>query len=102
MTKLGHTSRQQSKATLRRLLHEKSVSVVKETPDRADWLVNEMTAVAVVPPQDTYKDFADTILSYCKPKDVACGKSLTIIYFILPTIPQSNNQLISQKRSAKP
>ena len=33
------TLRQQSKTTLRRLLYEKSDSVVKKTPDGADWLM---------------------------------------------------------------
>ena len=75
------TLRQQStKATLHRLLYEKSDSIIKENPDEADWLVDGMAAVAVVPPQEIYKDFADAILSYCKPKDIACPKSLTVIF----------------------
>ena len=39
-----------------------------------------MAAVVVVPPQETYKDFDDAILSYWKPKDFTCPKSLTIIF----------------------
>ena len=73
--------RQQStKATLRRFVYEKSDSIVKETPDEADWSVDGMAAVAAVPPQETYKDFANAIFSYCKPKDVTCPKSLIIIF----------------------
>ena len=75
------TLRQQStKATLRRFLYKKSDAIYKETPEEADWLVDGMAAVAAVAPQETYKDFADATLSYCKPKDVACPKSLTIIF----------------------
>ena len=39
-----------------------------------------MAAVVVVPPQETYKDFDDAILSYWKPKDFTCPKSFTIIF----------------------
>ena len=47
--------RQQStKATLRRLLYEKSDSIIKETPDEADWLVEGMAAVAVLQRQETF------------------------------------------------
>ena len=75
------TLRQQStKAILCRRLYEKSDSIVKETPDKADWLVHGMAPVAVVPPQETCKDFADAIHTYCKSKDVACPKSLTVIF----------------------
>ena len=75
------TLRQQStNKTLRRFLNEKSDSVVKETSDETDWLVDEMAAVAVVLPQETDKDFADAILSYCKPKDVTCPKCSTIMF----------------------
>ena len=77
----NQTLRQQStKATLRRLFYEKSDSVVKETPGEADWLVDGMAVVAVVPPQEPYKDFVYAISSYCKPKDVTFPKSLTIIF----------------------
>ena len=38
---------------MRRFLYEKSDSIVKETPDEPDWLVDGMVAVAVVPPQET-------------------------------------------------
>ena len=58
------TLSQQSKVTLRRPLYEKSDSIVKETPDGTDWFVDGMSAVAVVPLQETYKDFPDAILSY--------------------------------------
>ena len=75
------TLRQQStKATLRRFLYKKSDAIYKETPEEADWLVDGMAAVAAVTPQETYKDFADGTLSYCKPKDVTCPKSLAIIF----------------------
>ena len=75
------TLRQQStNETLRRFLNEKSDSIVKETSDETDWLVDKMAAVAVVLPQETYKDFADAILSYCKPKDVTCPKCSTIMF----------------------
>ena len=39
-----------------------------------------MAAIVVVPPQETYKDFDDAILSYWKPKDFTRPKSLTIIF----------------------
>ena len=39
-----------------------------------------MSVIAVVPPQETYKDFPDAILSYQKRKDVTCPKGLTIIF----------------------
>lgn len=55
---------QQTEKPLRRLLNEKSGSVDKETSDGADWLVDGMTSVAVVPLQVTYKDFQGAILSY--------------------------------------
>ena len=75
------TLRQQStKATMRRFLYKKSDAIYNQTPEEADWLVDGMAAVAAVTPQETYKDFADATLSYCKPKDVACPKSLTIIF----------------------
>ena len=90
------TLRQQStKATLCRFLSEKSDSVVKETPDEADWLVDEMAAVAVVPPQDTCTNFADAILSYCKPKYVTCPKCLTIMF------DSYNSTLIKQSTQIK-
>ena len=54
-------------------------------------------AVAVVPPQIIYEDFADAILSYCKPKYIACPKSLTIIFVIY----NYNNNLITQSRPIK-
>ena len=73
--------RQQStKATLGRFVYEKLDSIVKETPDEADWSVDEMAAVAAVPPQETYKDFVNAIFSYCKSKGVTCPKSLIIIF----------------------
>ena len=75
------TLRQQStKATVRRFLYKKSDSIVKETLEEADWLVDGMAAVAAVPPRETYKDFADAILSYCKPKDATCPNILIIIF----------------------
>ena len=90
------TLRQQStKTTLRRFLSEKSDSIVKETPDEADWLVDGMAAVAVVPPQETCKNFADAILSYCKPKYVTCPKSLTIMF------DSYNSTLIKQSTQIK-
>ena len=55
-----------------------------------------MAALAAVPLQETYKDFANAILSYCKLKDVACPKNLQF-YLIRITIPQSSNQLISKE-----
>ena len=70
---------QSSKSTLSRCHNEKLDSVVKETPDKADWSVDRMAAVSVVSPQETCKDFADAILSYCKPKDVTCPKRVTFI-----------------------
>ena len=70
---------QSSKSTLSRCHNEKLDSVVKETPDKADWSVDRMEAVSVVSPQETCKDFADAILSYCKPKDVTCPKRVTFI-----------------------
>ena len=77
---LDQTLRQEStKATLCWLLYEKSDSLVKETPDEADWLVDGMATVPVVSPQEIYKDFAGAILSYYKQKDVTCSESLTII-----------------------
>ena len=71
---------------------------MKETQDRTDWLGDGMAAVAVKPPQETYRDFADATLSSCKPKDVACTKSLTILFDL------HNNTSIKQStlRSAKP
>ena len=39
---------------MHRLLYEKSDSIVKETPDEADCLVDGVAVVAVVPPQEIY------------------------------------------------
>ena len=55
-----------------------------------------MAAVTVVPPEETYKDFADPILSYCKPKNVTCPKSLKIIFVSYNSA--SLKQLIQIKR----
>ena len=49
-----------------------------------------MSAIAVVPPQETYKDFADAILSYQKRKDVTCPKGLTIIFDLYSSTSTSN------------
>ena len=57
-----------------------------------------MSAIAVVPPQETYKDFADAILSYQKRKDVTCPKGLTII-FDLYSSTSTSNQLRSKEVS---
>ena len=98
LTKPDQTSSQLStKATLRRLFYKKIRlnTVVKETPDEADWLVDGMAAVAVVPPQETCKNFADAILSYCKPKYVTCPKSLTIMF------DSYNSTLIKQSTQIK-
>ena len=54
-------------------------------------------AVVVVPPQIIYEDFADAILSYCKPKYIACPKRFTIIFVIY----NYNNNLITQSRQIK-
>ena len=55
LSKPDQTLRQQStKAALRRRLYEKSVSIVRETLNETDWLVDGMAAVAIVPPQETY------------------------------------------------
>ena len=55
--------------------------------------MDRMAAVAVVPPQEKYKHFTDAILSYCKPKDVACSNILTIIFYSYSNSTQSKNQL---------
>lgn len=57
LPELYQTLRQQCKATLHRLLYENSDSIVKENPDGADWLMNGMAAVAVLPPKEKYKIF---------------------------------------------
>ena len=76
LTEPDQTLRQLStKATLRRLLYKKLDEIVKETPDKADLLVDGIAAVAVA-----YKDFADAYLSHCKPKVGTCPKILTIIF----------------------
>ena len=49
-----------------------------------------ISAIAVVPPQETYKDFADAILSYQKRKDVTCPKGLTIIFDLYSSTSTSN------------
>ena len=80
MAEPDQTLRQQSKATPRRRIYQKSDSIVKETPNGTDRLVDEMAATAIVPPQETNKDFADAIFIYCKPKDVTCPKSFIAIF----------------------
>ena len=51
-----------------------------------------MAAIAVMPPQETYKSFADAILSYQKLKDVTKGLAIIFDLYNSTSIKQSTGR----------
>ena len=51
-----------------------------ETNCLTDWYIGGMLAVNAVECKETWKDFADAVLSYCTPKDTSNIKRLSIIF----------------------
>lgn len=70
--------RQGSKATLRNHLIEESKSLCDVPNEEADWFIDGMAAVVAVEVAETWEDYANKFLEFCKPRSKV--KQLFIIF----------------------
>lgn len=73
---------QNSKSTFRNEIIKMAEAVRSNINDlgTVDWFVDGMLAVNSLKPQPTWKDFADSLLSYCAPKCTLNVRRLSIIF----------------------
>ena len=72
--------RQGFKAALRNYLIEESISITEEPPKEDNWLIDGMAAVRSIPSQQTWGEYADTLLKFCWPPIQSKSLQLGIIF----------------------